>query len=1098
MDPTAPDANDDASASARRERLIADAALRLINPPPHRIDQTIDEVLADIGEFMAADRVYLFLHAADRRTLSNSHEWCAPGIEPQIDTLQEIPAAELPWWMARLGAHRTIHLPTLDALPPEAVHEREIIERQGIQSLLAVPMFSGRHLRGFLGLDAVTRPCCWHERSIETLRLLASIVIGAIRREHYKEETRRALNRLDETQGFAGIGNFHCDLQEERISGGKRFAALLGRRKPINRMPLETFIGNYVAADARDAFREHRQRIFAERQELACFEVKVQHLDGSTRDLLFRCRIHYADDGTPRATLGLAQDITEQRRLTRDRDESERKYRTLFDHATTAMMLLSQEGRVVECNSEAAKLYTTGSTEALIGRHPTEFSPPTQPDGESSAAKAERIIQSLTDQPEVRFDWFHQSLDGRRFWVDVTLSAITIGGERYLFTSARDVDENRQIQQALHESEARYRRLYTMQRDGFATTTLDGHITSFNPALCEMTGYLPEELMGMSFNDFTPERWHAMEWRIMDEQLWARGFTDVYEKEYINKEGKVFPVEVQAYLRRDEEGEAVELMGIVRDISQRKRAEEALRRSEALYRDFIEGTDNLVTQVDREGRFTYVNHRAGEIFGVDPQACIGLSAFDFVHPEDRERTQRSFASWLREKSSSIHIENRMLSRDGEVHDMLWDVSPHITEEGEIAFMNGIASNITQRNRMERALRESEEKFRTLFENMRSGSALHEVILDEEGEPVDYRYLDVNPAFEEQTGRRREELIGRRVTEVFPGIEHDSGDWIRLFGEVALTGTPNFVERYTDTLGRWFSVVSYRPKEGQFAILSIDISERKAMEEDLRRTAGQLQELNRTLEERVREEVANNREKDRILSEQARYAQMGELLNMIAHQWRQPLSAVSAAAINLSLSSTLGRLQPNDVEQSCHDIQQLTLRMSDIITDFMEFFRPDRERERFELNDAIDATLKLIGPQLHARGIALTREVDEPLSILGFRKELEQVLINLIANARDAYHDSPLPEQETRLQEIRLSARTEEPWLRICVEDDAGGIAEEVIGKIFDPYFSTKEVGKGTGIGLYMSRNIIEQSFGGRISAENHERGARFILLPPNH
>lgn len=136
------------------------------------------------------------------------------------------------------------------------------------------------------------------------------------------------------------------------------------------------------------------------------------------------------------------------------------------------------------------------------------------------------------------------------------------------------------------------------------------------------------------------------------------------------------------------------------EIVEHRRAEAALRLSEERYRDLVEGTDNLVTQVDAQGRFTFVNHMAQKVFGLSPEQCLGLSAFDFIHPDDRERTSLAFAGWLRDKPTSITIENRQVSRDGQVRLMLWTSNPHYDQNGELVLINGIARDITDRKQAE--------------------------------------------------------------------------------------------------------------------------------------------------------------------------------------------------------------------------------------------------------------------------------------------------------------------------------------------------------------------------------------------------------------
>ncbi|MEE8576722.1 MAG: PAS domain S-box protein, partial [candidate division Zixibacteria bacterium] len=264
-----------------------------------------------------------------------------------------------------------------------------------------------------------------------------------------------------------------------------------------------------------------------------------------------------------------------------------------------------------------------------------------------------------------------------------------------------------------------------------------------------------------------------------------------------------------------------------------------LEESEENYRNLIEGTDNLVTTVDDQGRFTFVNNAAHKFLGISPEECIGQLAFDFVHPDDREETKKAFEGWMRERPEVITFENRQQSKTGQVRDTIWTCDFVYNDDGSFDCINGIARDISDRKMAELALKNSEQQYEQLFNGMIDGFALHEIICDDSRKPVDYRFLAVNPSFEKLTGLKAAEVTGKRVREVIPELETS---WIQKYGAVALTGEPISFEQFSVDLGRHFAVTAYRPAEGQFACNFVDITDRKNAEAALKESEEKYRDL----------------------------------------------------------------------------------------------------------------------------------------------------------------------------------------------------------------------------------------------------------------
>ncbi len=247
---------------------------------------------------------------------------------------------------------------------------------------------------------------------------------------------------------------------------------------------------------------------------------------------------------------------------------------------------------------------------------------------------------------------------------------------------------------------------------------------------------------------------------------------------------------------------------------------------------------------------------------------------------------------------------------------------------------------------------------------------------------------------------------------------------------------------------------------------------------------------REWQERVDREIQKNKEQDKQLLQQSKQAQMGEMIGMIAHQWRQPLNAISATGINLSLLSSMKMLEDEKIQESSEFIQEQCQKMSETIDTFMNFVKPEKESKPFKLLHTIEAIMQIMRTQLVNHNIDVNIEItDENISLVGHENLLEQVIINLLSNARDAFE-----EQEMTGKFINIAIDIKNNIPIITIEDNAGGVPQEIEDKIFNPYFTTKEQGKGTGIGLYMSMDIMKKSFGGSLVHIPTNGGSIFKII----
>jgi PAS domain S-box-containing protein len=404
----------------------------------------------------------------------------------------------------------------------------------------------------------------------------------------------------------------------------------------------------------------------------------------------------------------------------------------------------------------------------------------------------------------------------------------------------------------------------------------------------------------------------------------------------------------------------------------------------------------------------------------------------------------------------------------------------------------VADRTAQLTTVNEALRESEKKYRTLFDSIDEGFCTIEVLFDGNDNPIDYRFLEVNPSFEKQTGIQNAQ--GRRMREIAPQHEEH---WFEIYGRIALTGEPVRFENQAAQLHRWYDVYAFRvgkPGDRKVAILFKDITERKRAEEELRQKEVSL------------------REAQTELAHVSRVTTMGELAASIAHEVNQPLAGmVTNASASLRW---LSRDSPN-LDEACEAIRRIIRdgnRAGDVILRMRALFKKaSTTKERLDINEAIKEVVILAQSEVQRNRVSLQTKLanDLPL-ILGDRIQLQQVILNLLMNAieamsgvaegprelgvsSEAVTEIPGKPKEERYED-RALADAEWTEVLITVRDSGPGLDPQRLNRLFDAFYTTKP--QGLGMGLAISRSIIE-GHGGRLWAKaNAPRGAVFQFTLP--
>ncbi len=557
-------------------------------------------------------------------------------------------------------------------------------------------------------------------------------------------------------------------------------------------------------------------------------------------------------------------------------------------------------------------------------------------------------------------------------------------------------------------------------------------------------------------------------------------------------------------------------LGMLRRYRHERETSKQLHAASFYARNLIEASLDPIVTISPDGKITDVNRSAEHITGAPREQLTGSDFCDyFTEPaKAREVYRKAFADgFVRDYPLAIR------HPAGHITDVLYNVTVYRDETGEVQGVFAAAHDVTESRRSEHML-EFENHALSItsgspplsatleilclgMEKILEGELCSILLLDDDGRHLRH---GAAPSLPEAYNRALDGVTigpavgscgtaahtGRQV--IVADIANDPlwADYKELalsHGLAACWATPIY-SATGDVLGT-FAVYTRKPYQptsfdlqatGRAAHLASIAIQRK-------RTDEALQNLNETLEHRVADEVAKNMEQERMLIQQSRLAAMGEMIGNIAHQWRQPLNALGLLLSNIKDAHDFNELDATTIAQSTAKGRQLINKMSTTIDDFRNFFKPNKEKTAFSLNQSIQSTLDILSASLRNHNVATQIEAGEDVVAFGFPNEYSQVLLNIINNAKDALASNKVG---NGLIHIRIARSGDQA--SISIRDNAGGIPADILLKIFDPYFTTKE--KGTGIGLYMSKMIIEDSMNGRIEARNVEGGAEFTVTCP--
>ncbi|GAB4402016.1 MAG: hypothetical protein Kow00123_11880 [Anaerolineales bacterium] len=554
-------------------------------------------------------------------------------------------------------------------------------------------------------------------------------------------------------------------------------------------------------------------------------EVAVECMQAGAADYVFKDRLARLGPAVQRA-LERKRARDERRQALAALRESEAKLRTVFHSSADLITIADMEtGVYVDVNDGFLQM-TGHARDEVIGKTGDDLHLWREP------AQRREVVRRVSQGQEVRNEevWFYKK-DGTPFIGLLTAEKVEVSGRPCLLCVVRDITERKQM-----EAESEQRRLFlenvlACAPDAIAVLDAQARVVEWNAGAAALFGYTRDEAVGKDIDELIAGRDPALHKDAvgLTEQLLRGQPVTTSEMVRFRKDGTPITV-IAAGAPIVMEGKTVGIVAVYTDITERKHMEEALRDSERRYHTLAEMSPVGIFRTDAQGKTTYVNPRWSQISGAEPQDALGNGWVQAVHPEDREKTLSGWREAVREGVVSP-AEYRFLRPNGTVAWVMGLAVPEVDDQGNVVGYVGTITDITERKRMEEALRESEERFRRLFERMPSGVAVYQAV----DNGADFVIKDFNAAAERIEGVRWEDVVGKRVTEAFPGVS-DLG-LLEVLRRVWKTGEDEFLPEaaYTDESGRrtWRENWVYRLPNGDVVALYNDITERKNAEEKIR-------------------------------------------------------------------------------------------------------------------------------------------------------------------------------------------------------------------------------------------------------------------------
>jgi two-component system cell cycle sensor histidine kinase/response regulator CckA len=764
------------------------------------------------------------------------------------------------------------------------------------------------------------------------------------------------------------------------------------------------------------------------------------------------------------------EDITERKQAEESLKESEEKYRSLVEE--------SIQGIVIGQGNPPHLVFANPAMTMILGYTYEELSSLSPKGIESLVHPEDRafFFKNYKDRLEGKLVIPHYELrgirkDGTVVWLELSSVRIEYKGQPAVQAAFLDITERKQAEEALRESEERYRTILENIEDGYYEVDIAGNVTFCNDSFGRLFGYSKDEMMGMNNRQYTDEENAQKLYQAFNKVYRTREPTKTFDLAVIGKDGTKLFGEVSVSLITDAKGQPIGFRGIARDITQRKQAEEALRTEKQRFQTLTENSPFGMVMIDQDGTFKYMNPKFRELFGYDlADIPDGKTWFKKAYPNSTYRHD-VIETWINDLKSFKPGEKRsriftVTCKDGT--EKIINFIPVQLETGENLMA---CENITERKRAEEALKKSEVRFQELFNDAPVGYFEYDV----EG-----RIIDANRTELEMLGYTLEEMIGQPVWKFI--VEEEVARQQILEKLAGAIPPGRSVER------------TYQRKDGTtLPVLTED--------RPLRNPQGGIIGIRATIQDisglkRAEEEM-------RGLEEQFRQSQkmeaVGRLGGGIAHDFNNLLTVIKG----YSQLSLLDLKESDPLWGNIQEIQKATQRATDLTRQLLAFSRRQiLDLKVLDLNTLLRDLDKMLR-RIIGEDIELVTLLSGDLGRVKIDPgQIEQVIFNLAVNARDAMASGGKLLIETTNVELDKEYANAHigvvpgRYVKLSVSDTGIGMSQEVREKVFEPFFTTKDKGKGTGLGLSTVYGIVKQSGGNIWVYSEPGHGTTFKIYLP--